>query len=287
MAMVLVAGASGKVGQATIKELKRQGYKVRALLRDRTKLSSLADAVDEIVIADACEPHALTGACANIDVVISTIGGSLQLGRTKGKAGYWEVDFQANKNLLAEALAAQVKKLIYVSVFQAEQMKGIVYGEAHAAFEEELKRSDLAYSLIRPTGIFYIFEEFMKLARKGIIPLIGNGQVRTNPIDEAEVAEWCVKAIQSEETIFDLGGPDIFTRREISELCFDAVGKPHRFIKYPVGLMRALIAPVKLFDRRLFDLLAFGIFVSTVDTVAPQVGVNKLDSYLKQLTAGG
>ncbi|MBS1810086.1 MAG: SDR family oxidoreductase [Acidobacteria bacterium] len=287
MAKILVAGASGKVGQSTIKELKKQGHTVRAVLRDRTKLGALADAVEEIIIADACEPHTLRGVCANIDVVISTIGGSLQLGRTKGKAGYWEVDFQANKNLLAEAQAAQVRKFIYVSVFQAEQMKGIVYGEAHAAFEEELKQSGLDYSLIRPTGIFYIFEEFVKLARKGIMPLIGNGQVQTNPIDEAEVARWCVEAIKAEEKIFNLGGPDVFTRRQISELCFDAIGKTPRFIRYPVGLMRALVAPVKFFDRRLYDLLAFGIFVSTVDNVAPQVGVNKLDSYLKQLTAGG
>ena len=287
MTKVLVAGASGKVGQATIHELKQQGYQVRALVREPAKLGALASVVDETVSADACDPNTLQGACADVDAVISCLGGSLQLARTKGKSGYWEIDYQANKNLLAEAVAAQVKKFIYVSVFQAEQMKGIAYSEAHAAFEEELKRSGMDYALIRPTGIFYIFEEFLKLARKGIVPLIGSGEARTNPVDEREVAQACVAAISATQKVFDLGGPDVFSRREIAALCFKTLGKTPRFIKYPVGLMRLLIAPVKLFDQRLYDFLAFGIHASSTDLIAPQVGINHLESYLKQLTAGG
>jgi uncharacterized protein YbjT (DUF2867 family) len=282
--VILVAGASGKVGQAVILELKQQGYAVRALVRNQAKFDA---AVEEIFVADASKPQALKGACDRITTVISTIGGSLRLQRTKGKGGYWEVDYQANKNLLAEARAAQVKKIIYVSVFQAEQMQGIAYAEAHAAFEEELRQSGLDYALIRPTGIFYIFEEFLKLARKGIMPLIGSGKAQTNPIDEREVAQACVAAMTTEQKIFDLGGPDIFSRRELAELCFRTVGQTPRFIKYPVGLMRFLIAPLKFFDQRLYDFLAFGIHASTTDIIAPRIGKNHLENYLKQLTAGG
>lgn len=287
MAMILVAGASGRVGLATIRELHQRGYSVRALVREKAKLGPCAAVANEVVVADACNSQTLTGSCDGIDVVISTMGGSLQLGRTKGKAGYWEVDFQANKNLLAEAMAAKVKKFIYVSVFQAEQMAGIAYGEAHAAFEIELKQAGLDYAIIRPTGIFYIFEEFLKLARKGIIPLIGAGKVLTNPIDEGEVAKICVDAINSSQKVFDLGGPDTFSRREIAELCFRTLGKTPRVIKYPAGLLRLLIAPTKLFDQRLYDFLAFGIHASSCDLVAPKVGVNHLENYLKRLTAGG
>lgn len=282
MTTILVAGASGKVGQAVLHELLNTGHRVRALTRQHSKLAAA-----EIVSADAASLPSLKGVCDGVDVVISAIGGSLQLSRTKGNGGYWEVDYQANKNLLTEAQAASVKKFIYVSVFQAEQMKGLAYGEAHAAFEEELKRSGMAYTLIRPTGIFYIFEEFLKLARKGVMPLIGAGHVRTNPIDEREVARACVEAITSSKTVFDLGGPDVYSRREIAELCFRALGKTPRFIKYPIGLMRLLIAPVKLFDRRLYDFLAFGIHASSTDLIAPRVGLQRLENYLQHLTGSG
>lgn len=285
MAMILVAGASGKVGQAVMQELKHQGFCVRALARDKAKVD--ASVADEIVTADATQPGTLQEVCEGAEAVISAIGGSLQLGRTKGNGGYWEVDYAANKNLLAAAQTAQVKKFIYVSAFQAEQMKGIAYGEAHAAFEEELRRVGIPYAMIRPTGIFYIFAEFIKLARKGVMPLIGPGEVRTNPIHERDVAKACVQALSSSQTVFDLGGPDVFTRRELAEMCFRAVGKSPRFIKYPIGLMRVLIAPVKLFDQRLYDFLAFGIHASTTELIAPRTGTNKLDVYLKQLTAGG
>lgn len=282
MTTILVAGASGKVGQAILHELQNTEHRVRALTRNSTKLAAA-----ETVTADATSRPSLKGVCDGVDVVISAIGGSLQLGRTKANGGYWEVDYQANKNLLTEAQTAGVNKFIYVSVFQAEQMKGLAYGEAHAAFEEELKRSGMAGALIRPTGFFYIFEEFLKLARKGVMPLIGAGEVRTNPIDEREVARACVEAITSSKTVFEMGGPEVFSRREIAELCFRVRGKTPRFINYPIGLMRLLIAPVKLFDRRLYDFLAFGIHASSTDLIAPRVGVNRLENYLQQLTASG
>ncbi|HEX4949665.1 MAG TPA: SDR family oxidoreductase [Blastocatellia bacterium] len=285
MAFVLVAGASGKVGQAVMQELKQQGHRVRALVRNQAKLEG--NVADEVVTADATQPNTLQGVCDGVDVVISAIGGSLQLGRTKGNGGYWEVDYQANKNLLAEANRAGVRKFIYVSVYAAQQVKGSAYFEAHAAFENELQRSGLSYALIRPTGIFYIFEEFVNLARKGIVPLIGDGSANTNPIDERDVARVCVAAIDSTQTEFDIGGPDVMTRRNISELCFKALDKKPRFIQYPVGLMRVLIKPLKLFDQRLFDLMDFAIVVNNRPFVAPQVGTSQLESYLRQLTARG
>jgi uncharacterized protein YbjT (DUF2867 family) len=282
MANVLVAGASGRVGQAVIHELQQNNQAIRALARNPAKLGNL---VTDVFRADARDPAQLNGACDGIEVVISALGGSLQLGRTERNATYWDVDFQANKNLLDEAKRAGVRKFIYVSVFQAQAVKGRAYFSAHAAFENELQRSGISYAIVRPTGIFYIFEEFVNLARKGIMPLIGDGSARTNPIDERDVARVCVAALDSTQTEFDVGGPEVFSRREISELCFHALGKKPRFIKYPIALLRLLIKPLKLFDQRLFDLMDFAILVNNTDFIAPQIGQNNLESYLRQLTA--
>ncbi len=285
MAKVLVAGASGGVGKAVIQEFKQSHHQIRALVRHPAKLDNTN--VNDVFLADARNPGKLKGACDGIDVVISALGGSLQLGRTEGKATYWDVDYQANKNLLEEAKQAGVRKFIYVSVFKAQEVKGSAYFAAHAAFEDELKRSGLDYAIVRPTGIYYIFDEFVKLARKGIIPLFGDGSAQTNPIDEHDVARVCVAAMDAAQTEYDIGGPEVFSRREISELCFQVLGKKPRFIKYPIGLIRVLIKPLKLFDQRLFDLLDFAILVNHTDFVAPRVGTEKLENYLKRLTAGG
>lgn len=285
MTNVLVAGASGGVGKAIIHELNQHQHHVRALARNQAKLGN--SLVHDVFLADARDATKLKGACDGVDVVISALGASLQLGRTESNANYWDVDFQANKNLLEEAKRAGIRKFIYVSVYKAQEIKGSAYFEAHAAFENELKRSGLEYAIVRPTGIYYIFEEFVKLARRGVIPLFGDGSARTNPIDERDVARICVEAMENSQTEFDIGGPEVFSRREISELCFRALGKKPRFIKYPVGLIRLLIKPLKLFDQRMFDLMDFAILVSHTDFVAPRVGDEKLENYLKRLTAAG
>ena len=288
MSNILLAGATGAVGKELIKALHSSAHKVHLLARSSKKLSETGFPDAKIFIADARDKNSLQGSCDGIEIVISSIGASLNVGLTKERnATYFEVDFQANTNLLEEAKRAGVKKFIYVSVFKANENAGIAYFGAHAAFEYELKNSGLDYAIIRPTGIFYIFAEFVKLARKGIIPLFGDGSAETNPIHESEVAATCLKAITSHETEFDVGGPEVFTRRRLGELCFEALNKKPRFISYPVGLFRFLIKPIAYFDRRLFEFLDFGIFVNTNDCVAPKIGEKKLESYLRQLTTEG
>lgn len=284
MANILVAGASGRVGQAVIYELQQHNHLIRALVRNQAKLGNVT--VNDVLRADARDPVKLAGACEGIEVVISALGGSLQLGRTERNATYWDVDYQANKNLLAEAKRARVRKFIYISAFKANEVKGSAYFAAHAAFEAELQSSGMEYAIVRPTGIYYIFEEFVKLARYGLMPLFGDGSAKTNPIDERDVAGICVDAIDAEQKVYDIGGPEVFTRREIGALCFKVLGKKSRFIKYPIGLMRWLIKPLRLFDQRLFDLMDFAILVNHTDAVAPRIGTQSLEKYLQHLTAG-
>jgi uncharacterized protein YbjT (DUF2867 family) len=285
MAKILIAGATGAVGKELIKALNSSEHELRALVRNSQKLAQSGIPETDIFIADARTPESLQKSCDGIAVVISAIGASLQLGLTKDRnATYFDVDFQANKNLLDEAKRAGVEKFIYVSAFKANENAGIAYFEAHAAFEKELKNSGLEYAIIRPTGIFYIFAEFIRMARMGIMPMFGDGSARTNPIQESEVAEACVNAITSKETEFNIGGSEIFTRRELGELCFTVLKKKPRFIAYPIRLLRFMIKPIALFDRRLFEFLDFGISVNTQDFVAPEIGEKKLESYLRQLT---
>ncbi len=285
MANILIAGATGAVGKELMKALNSSEYQVRLLARSAMKLEQSRIAEANIFIADARNRQALKRSCEGIDVVISAVGASVQLALTKdSNANYFDIDFQANKNLLEEAKRAGVKKFIFVSAFGANEHSSLAYFGAHAAFENELKYSGLNYAIIRPTGIFYIFEEFVKMARRGIIPLFGNGSARTNPVHESEVAAVCIKAISATETEVDLGGPEVFTRREICEMCFAVVNKKPRFISYPIGLVRWMIKPVAFFDQRLFDFLDFAAFVNTNDCVAPKIGEKKLESYLRQLT---
>ena len=283
MKKVFVAGASGRLGAALVEELKRRGYPTRSLVRDAGRAPE-RDGRHEVFAADARRAEALRGACEGARVVISAMGASLRLGRTTERgASFRDVDFGANLNLLEEARRAGVRKFVYVSLHGASEMRGCGYVDAHEEFVEALRASGLDYTVIRPTGFFYVFDEVYKMARRGRVALVGDGSARTNPIDEADAASECADAVECGGHEVSIGGPETYTRREIAELAFSALGRPARFVSVPAPLMRAALQPLRLFDQRLYDFFDFGVAASTRDLVAPPAGRASLRRHFRRL----
>lgn len=280
---VLLAGATGRLGRHVRDELESRMYKVRALVRDPC---NLAGEDVEVFACDARNAGSLRGACDGVGAVISALGASLALRYTPPKAGYRDVDLGANLNLLAEAKRAGVRRFVYVSLYGAESLRGLGYVDAHEEFVEALAASGIEYAVVRPTGFFYVFEEVFKMARRGRALLAGSGEARTNPIHESDVARACVEALEGDVNELNVGGPEVYTRREVALLAFEALGKKPKLTSLPAGFMRSLIKPMKLFDRRLYDLLDFGAAVSTNDVVAPAYGTRNLREHFRRLASG-
>jgi len=108
MKKVLVGGATGYLGRYLKKELKRQGYWVRALARNSKKLEDLEEQIDEVFEAEITKPKTLNGICEGIDFVISSVG----ITRQKDGLTYMDVDYRGNKNLLDLAKENSVSKFI-------------------------------------------------------------------------------------------------------------------------------------------------------------------------------
>ncbi len=286
MKRVLVAGATGTLGRHVCRELKRRGYQTRALVRRAEALAEMRGEVDGVFVGDATRRETLASACEGAHAVVSALGAPLTLDSSGPRAGFREVDLAGNVNLLAEARAAGVTKFVYVSVFGADELRGLEYVDAHEEFVAALRTSRLGHTVVRPTGFFYVFAEIFKMAARGRAFLVGDGGARTNPIHERDVARACADAVRpSTAREVPLGGPEVYTRRELTELAFRALGREPKITSLPPGLVRALVAPVKLFDRRLHDLLEFGVAVGTTDVVAPAYGTRRLAEYFRELAA--
>jgi len=283
MKKVLVAGAGGRLGAAVVRELKRRGYPTRSLARDESRLHATTSRDHEVFVADARRPESLRGACDRAGVVISSLGASLKLERTRDGATYRDVDYLANLNLLAEARRAGARKFVYVSLYGAEELRGHGYVDAHEEFVGALRASGIDYTVVRPTGFFYVFEELYRMAQRGRAVVVGPGAVRTNPIHEEDVASECVDAVECGGHEVAIGGPETYTRREIAEIAFDALGQRPRIVSVPAPLLRAAVQPLRLFDRRLYDFFDFGLAVSTRDLVAPPAGRTTLRRHFRQL----
>src|SRR6185437_16481110 len=118
MIRVLVAGATGYLGRFVAKEFKVRGYWVRVLARNPDKLKTpgpflepaIADLVDDVFVGEVTKPETLRGLCDGIKVVFSSIG----ISRQRDRLSYMDVDYQGNRNLLDLAVAAQVRKFVFI-----------------------------------------------------------------------------------------------------------------------------------------------------------------------------
>jgi uncharacterized protein YbjT (DUF2867 family) len=281
MRKVLVAGASGQLGGHIVSECQKRGYWTRA----EQKALALRQYADDVFVGQATQAETLAGLYNGIEAVVSCLGASVAATSLPDKRSYHDVDYAGNRNLLQAAIAAGVKKFVYVSVFSTPGYAQTAYVQAHEEFANELKASGLEYAVVRPTGFFSAYAEFVRLAAKGPIPLVGGGKAKTNPIHDADLAKICVDAIDSLNTELDAGGTDIFTRKEIVELAYQVLGKKPRMLPMPAfvfGVVRTLISP---FDKRMGDLIEFLGAVSVSDAVAPAVGTRRLDDYFREEAA--
>ena len=148
---VLVAGSTGYPGRHLVKALHAQGHWVRALVRDPSRLGEAAAAVDEVFVGQATDDATLAGVAEGVDAVISCLGN-----RTfKRRPSVWEVDRDANVNLVRRSREANVSRFVFVSVLGGAQMRDRVPQiEAREQVVEALEASGVPWTIIRPSGFF-------------------------------------------------------------------------------------------------------------------------------------
>lgn len=280
MKQVLVAGATGYLGQYLVKELAKRNFCTTVLVRNTRKFDNFGLQVSRIVQGEVTDPKTLQGCCAGIDVVVSSVGITWQ----KDGLSYMDVDYQANSNLLAEAVKSGVKKFIYVSVLNGEKLRSLKICEAKERFVDELKKSGIEYCVIRPNGFFSDMTEFFTMAVKGRIYLFGDGSLKSNPIHGADLAAVCIDAITLHKTEVEVGGPETLSQKEIAETAFKAAGMPVKITYIPDWVRRLSLKVLKVFlgaDK--YGPVEFFMQVMAMEMRAPEYGRHTLREYFSSL----
>jgi uncharacterized protein YbjT (DUF2867 family) len=267
---ILLAGANGVIGTQIASLLRSQGHELHCPTR--------AQGVDALL------PQTLAGLCDGIEIVVSAMGGSVSLSAPERRS-YSVTNTTANSHLLAEARRAGVRRFLYVAAHTQPGYAETAYIRSHEAFVGQLRQSGLSYTALRPTAIFDALAPFVDFARKGVVPLIGDGSARTNPISARDVARAANENLKDGPTDVALGGPDILTRRQIAELA--AGTRKPLYLSAPPLIARMNSRLVGAFHPRLGELIAFAAAASTNECVAPQYGQDKLADYFTRLLSKG
>lgn len=279
MKKILLAGASGYLGSFIAKELIKRDYFLKVIVRDSKKFIEKKIKVNKIIEAEVTKAESLKGEIQGIDIVISSIG----ITRQKDGLSYMDVDYRANMNLLKEAKISGVKKFIYISAFNGDKLKNLQILQAKEAFVKELKNSGLDYCIVRPNGFFCDMEEIYNMAKNGSIYLFGDGEIKLNPIHGQDLAEVCINAITNVDKEINVGGPDILSLKDISNIAFKALDKKSKIIYIP-DFIRLFILKIGKFilPIKTFGPIEFFLSAMAKDMIAPKYGKHTLqEHYLK------
>lgn len=239
--MILIAGGTGRLGQEVVRRLTGQGIAVRILTRDKARSESLRSGLVEVVAGDVRDPAAMERATTGIKTVISAIHGFGGTGDDCPRT----VDYEGNRNLIAAARASEVDHFILMSVHGVAPDHPMELHRMKHLAEIELKKSGLAWTIIRPTAYM---ETWLELIGE---PLIKTGKTRvfgrgSNPInfvsvrDVAAVVEGAVLDPSSQGVELDVGGPEDLTITQVVATVQTIGGRTGSISYVPLPLMRLM-----------------------------------------------
>lgn len=289
MKRVLVAGATGYLGRYVVKELKRQGFYIKTLVRHPDKLNQtgefqappIGEDVDDVAIGDITKPNTLKHSCDHVDYVFSSVG----ITRKNHGLTFEDVDYQGNVNLLKEAEQSHVAKFMYIHVCIDDGWKdpGPMI-EAKKRFVKVLTASAVDHIVIRPTGFFSDLTQFLTMAKKGRVYLIGDGKTSMNPIHGEDLARFCVQSLSEANQILDVGGPEILTYEQIARSAFGVLNREEHITHIPAGLLNAVSLGLKLFSKHYYGLFRFFLNVMTHHVTAPKYGKHQIRDFFNEIS---
>ena len=276
---ILLAGATGYLGSYLLKALIENQNQVLAIVRNPKKLKNDNENFLEVKQAKVTKPDTLKDICKGIHTVISTVG----ITRQKDGLTYMDVDYQANMNLLEEAKKADVKHFVYVSAINGDKYRHLKIFEAKEKFVDALKASGLNYTIVRPNGFFSDMKDFLQMAKSGRVYLFGSGHQKFNPIHGKDLATFIVDNVEETNKELTIGGPDVLSLNEISELALNALNKPIKIIHLPDWIRKLTIWSLRTFTSvKTYGTFEFFLTLMAEDNIAPTYGHYYLKDYFRK-----
>jgi len=267
---VMVLGATGTIGQATVQALLARGHEVVCLVRPRVARAGVAGGLApdqlaqrlagaELRYGDVTQPASLQHdgfRGEHFDVLLSCLAS-----RTGVPRDAWAIDHQAHVDALAAARAAGVRQMVLLSAI-CVQKPLLAFQLAKLAFERTLIDSGLVYSIVRPTAFFKSLSGQIERVRAGKPFLVfGDGRLTAcKPISDADLGNYlarCVDEAALQSHILPIGGPGpAITPLEQGAELFRLLGRPPRYKHVPLALLDTVVAGLSLAGRVLPSLAA-------------------------------
>jgi NADH dehydrogenase len=255
MTTVSVFGGTGFLGRRLVRRLAAEGATVRVAVRHPERaLSALGAAgLDQVTVlsADLRDRAAVAAAVAGADAVVNAVSAYVE----KGGVTFEAVLEQGAKTLAQESAAAGVARFVLVSGIGADPESGSPYIRARGRGELLVPQVFPGVTIVRPGAMFgpgdALFSTLADIARLlPVLPLIGGGRTRLQPVFVEDVAEAIARVLGDPGTAgqtYELAGPEVYTLRELVNITLRLIGKRRLLMPLPFALADV--------QARLFELL--------------------------------
>lgn len=244
--LVTIFGGSGFLGRYVVQALARTGCRVRVAVRRPHRAIHLQTqgnvgqihAVQANVRNEDSVKRALEGADAAVNLV-----GILQ---PSGKQTFDMVQAKGAGIVARAAREAGANALVHISALGANPKANSAYARSKAMGEELVSEAFIQSVILRPSLIFgtedEFFNRFAALARLiPVLPLIGGGKTRFQPVFAGDVAKAVVAGLDGRGRAgvpYELGGPSVYTFRELLDLIADYTQRKHSYVSVPFWIAK-------------------------------------------------
>ncbi len=256
----MVLGATGTIGQATVRALVQRGHDVVCYVRARASANGVTTQ-EEIAkllpgatlrfgdVTDA-RSLALDGfGDDRFDALVSCLAS-----RTGAPRDAWAIDHQAHVDALAAARTAGISHMVLLSAI-CVQKPLLAFQHAKLAFEKELIDSGVTYSIVRPTAFFKSLSGQIDRLKKGKPFLVfGDGAMTAcKPISDDDLGQYLAECLDDQSRhnrVLPIGGPgEAITPKQQGKCLFALLNRKPKFRHVPVALLDAIVWTLEAFGR--------------------------------------
>ena len=218
MSKTVVIGGTGTVGSQVVKELLARGEQVRVMTRSADRIASLPKGV-EGVVGSMQQPDSLPAVFSGADNLFLIT----PVDRDEAAQGIDAVD---------AAVAAGIKRIVYLSVHQADKALVIPHFVSKLPVEGVIRSSGVEYTILRPSNFYQNDLGMLDAIRAGLYPQ-PSGSIGTHRVDVRDIAEAAAIALtqpgHSGKT-YSIVGPRSWTGSEIAATLTKHLGKPVTYV---------------------------------------------------------
>ena len=173
------------------------------------------------------------------------------------EATFEQVHVRGTLSALGAAAVGGCGRFIFMSALGTGPDARSAYHRSKWSAEEAVRGSGIPYTIFRPSTIFGADSElfkmlFQQVRRMPVIPVIGNGRYRMQPVSVLDVAACfseCLTNDKAVNCVYELGGPEALTYDEVIDTICRVMGKKRKKFHAPVALVR----PVAWLSEHLQD----------------------------------